>query len=96
MRKLRISLAAAIFLALPACLAASEGLDVPEALKKTVSLDGLTGIRLFFARVYNENAWLYAVYCTAMMAVVGMVIAFVTDLILKAIGMEVHKIEHRE
>ena len=96
MWKLRISLAAVILLAVAGLLAASEGLDVPEALEKTVSLEGLTGLNLFFARAYNENSWLYAAYCTAMMAIVGMIIAFVTDLLLKAIGMEVHKIEHRE
>jgi len=28
--------------------------------------------------------------------VVGMAIALVTDVILKSIGMEVHKIEHKE
>ena len=96
MWKYRTGLAVAILLAIPTTLCASEGLDVPEALVKTISLDGLTGIRLFFARAYNENAWLYAVYCTATMAVVGMVIAFVTDLILKALGLEVHRIAHQE
>ncbi len=96
MRKLWIGLVAAAFVAAPALLAASEGLDVPEALKQTASLEGLSGIGLFFARAYNENSWLYAAYCTVTMAVVGMVIAFVTDLALKAVGMEVHKIEHRE
>jgi ABC-type phosphate/phosphonate transport system permease subunit len=96
MRKLCIGLAAVVLGAVPALLFATEGLDVPEALEKTVSQDGLTGISLFFARAYNENTWLYALYCTVTMAVVGMVIAFVTDLVLKAIGIEVHKIEHKE
>jgi hypothetical protein len=81
---------------IPAFLRAAEGLDVPEALDKIVSLEGLTGFNLFFARAYNGNPWLYALYCTVTMAVVGMAIAFVTDRILKAIGMEVHRIEHKE
>jgi hypothetical protein len=96
MWKFRNGLAAAILLAIPALLAASEGLEVPEALEKTVPLEGLTGISFFFAQAYNDNAWLYAGYCTATMAAVGVIIALVTDMILKVIGMEVHKIEHRE
>jgi hypothetical protein len=96
MRRLLLCLTAAVLFALPTRLTASEGLDVPEALQNTVSEDGLTGISLFFARAYNENPWLYAFYCTAVMAVVGVVIAFATDFILKAIGMEVHKIKHKE
>lgn len=96
MRKVRTALTAAVFLGVPALVAASEGLDVPDALERTVSLEGLSGISFFFARAYNENAWLYAAYCAGTMAVVGMLIAVVTDVLLKAIGMEVHKIEHKE
>jgi hypothetical protein len=75
---------------------ASEGLDVPEALEKKVPLENLSGVSLFFAKTYNENLWLYAIYCTVLMAAVGMVIALGTDVILKSIGMDVHKIEHKE
>ena len=96
MRRLHLCLAAAVLLAAPALLVANEGLHVPEALRKTVSEEGLSGISLFFARAYNENSWLYAFYCTATIAIVGIVIAFVTDLMLKAIGLEVHKIQHKE
>jgi len=77
-------------------LAGGEGLDIPEALDKKVPLEGLSGISLFFARTYNENLWLYAIYCTILMAVLGMVIAFSVDFILSALGMEVDKIEHKE
>ncbi|MBI5526458.1 MAG: hypothetical protein HY897_08990 [Deltaproteobacteria bacterium] len=76
--------------------AASEGLDVPEALERKVPLDGLTGLSRFFASTYNDNLTLYAVICTVIMAIVGIVIAYGTDVILKAMGMEVHKIEHKE
>jgi Na+/glutamate symporter len=78
------------------CFAGGEGLDMPEALDQKVPLEGLTGVSLFFARTYNENLLLYAVYCTLLMAVVGVVIAYVTDIILKTFGMEVHKISHKE
>jgi hypothetical protein len=96
MWKFRGGVAVLIFLAIPAVLTANEGPDVPEALEKTVSLEGLSGLNLFVAQAYNENAWLYAVYCTAAMGVVGMVIAFLADVILKVMGMQVGKIEHRE
>ncbi|MBI5115408.1 hypothetical protein HZA56_02945 [Candidatus Poribacteria bacterium] len=87
---------ALIFQLFAKLVAASEGLDVPEALEKKVPLENLSGISLFFAKTYNENLWLYAIYCTVLMATVGMVIALGTDVILKAIGMDVHKIEHKE
>ena len=83
-------------LTLPTLLWAGEGLDVPEAMEKKVPLTGLSGMNLFFAKAYNENLWMYALYCTVLMGVVGMAIALVTDVILKSIGMEVHKIEHKE
>ena len=67
-----------------------------EALEKKVDLTKLTGINYFFASWYNDNMWLYAIMVTALMGVIGMLIALVTDIILKMIGMEVHKIEHHE
>jgi ABC-type phosphate/phosphonate transport system permease subunit len=96
MRKLLVGLAVAALLSFPICVCADEGLAVPEALEKTISLDGLTGISLFFARAYQTSGWLYALYCTLTMGILGTVIAFVTDFLLQAIGMDVHKIEHRE
>ena len=75
---------------------ASEGLDIPEALERKVPLEGLGGLHLMFSRLYNENLWLYAIVCTVLMAVVGMAFAMVTDLILKSMGMEISKIEHKE
>jgi hypothetical protein len=82
---------------LPSLAAAGgEGLEVPEAVNKKVPLEGLSGINLWVSQLYNDNLWLYAVICTVAMGIVGVVIAFGTDLILKTLGMEVHKIEHKE
>jgi len=67
-----------------------------EALEKKVDLTKLTGINYFFASWYNDNMWLYALIVTLLMGVIGLLIALVTDIILKMIGMEVHKIEHHE
>jgi len=73
-----------------------EGLDIPEALDKKVPLEGLSGAQLFFSKIYNENLWLYAGLCVVLMAAVGGLIAVSTDVILKALGLEVEKIEHKE
>ena len=68
-----------------------------EALDKKIgNLDKLSGINYFFASWYNDNMWLYAIMVTALMGVIGLLIALVTDIILKMIGMEVHKMEHHE
>jgi len=67
-----------------------------EALQKKVDVAKLSGINYFFASWYNDNMWLYAIIVTVLMGVIGLLIALVTDIILKMIGMEVHKIEHHE
>ena len=96
MRPIRV-LVVAILAVLPSLASAGgEGLEVPEAMDKKVPLEGLSGINLWASQLYNDNLWLYAVVCTVVMGAVGVAIAFGTDLILKAIGMEVHKIEHKE
>ena len=82
---------------MPGALAwAGEGLDIPEELGKKVDLTKLTGLNYFFAHWYNDNIWLYAIVVTLLMGLLGLAIALVTDIILKMIGMEVHKIEHHE
>jgi hypothetical protein len=67
-----------------------------EALEKKIDVAKLSGLNYFFASWYNDNMWLYAIIVTALMGVIGLAIALVTDIILKMIGMEVHKIEHHE
>ena len=67
-----------------------------EALEKKVRLEGLSSLNYFFAKWYNDNLWIYATIVTVLMAVVGMLIALVTDIFLKAIGLQVSKIEHHE
>jgi len=67
-----------------------------EALNKKIDLAKLTGLNYFFASWYNDNMWLYAIMVTVIMGVIGLLIALVTDIILKMIGMEVHKMEHHE
>ena len=56
----------------------------------------LSGINLVIARMYNDDRVLYAAMVTIVMAVLGTVLAFLTDLVLKALGLEVSRISHRE
>lgn len=67
-----------------------------EPLDKKIDVTKLTGLNYFFASWYNDNMWLYAIIVTVLMGVIGLLIALVTDIILKMIGMEVHKMEHHE
>ncbi len=85
-----------LLLGAPALVWASEGLDIPEELGKKVDLANLSGINYFFAQWYNDNLWVYATIVTVLMGLLGFAIALVTDIILKMVGMEVHKIEHHE
>ena len=85
-----------LLLAVPTLVWASEGLDIPEELGKKVDLTNLGGINYFFAHWYNDNLWVYATIVTVLMGLLGFAIALVTDIILKMIGMEVHKMEHHE
>ena len=85
-----------LLLGVPALLWASEGLEVPEELGRKVDLTNLGGINHFFAQWYNDNLWVYATIVTVLMGLLGFGIALVTDVILKMMGMEIHKIEHHE
>jgi len=84
-----------ILLSVPSALVWAAA-EKAEALQKKVDVTKLSGINYFFGSWYNDNMWLYAIIVTVLMGVIGLLIALVTDVILKMIGMEVHKIEHHE
>lgn len=94
MKKLWVIIFNFFLLGLPTLVWAAA--EKAEALEKKVDVTKLSGINYFFASWYNDNMWLYAIIVTALMGAVGMLIAVVTDVFLKMIGMEVHKIEHHE
>jgi hypothetical protein len=97
LKRLWVILSNFLMLAVPGALAwGSEGLDIPKELGKKVSLENLGGIDYFFAHWYNDNLWVYAGIVTVLMGLLGLTIALVTDIFLKMIGMDVHKIEHHE
>ncbi len=84
-----------ILLSVPSALVWAAA-EKAEMLEKKVDVTKLSGLNFFFASWYNDNMWLYAIIVTVLMGVIGLMIALVTDIILKMIGMEVHKIEHHE
>ena len=96
MKRLWIIIFNLLLLGLPVWAWAGEGLDIPEELGNKVNLTNLSGINYFFAHWYNDNLWVYATVVTVLMGLLGLGIALVTDIILKMIGMEIHKIEHHE
>ncbi len=85
---LAIMLIAGIFIvgAMTPALASGDGHGDTEELKHEVDLEGKTGFILFMAETYNNNRLLYALLVTAVMAVMGTVVAQITELVLRLIG----------
>jgi hypothetical protein len=86
-----------LLLAIPTLVwAAAPGEKVPDMATRQVRVEGLSFLNAFFAGWYNDNKMVFAIIVTVLMGMVGGIIAFVTDIILKIIGMDVSKIEHHE
>jgi hypothetical protein len=84
-------------LALPSLVwAAGPGEKVPDMATRKVATAGLSAFNLFFAGWYNDNKWVFAIIVTVMMGLMGGIIAFVTDIFLKAAGLDVSKMDHHE
>lgn len=97
MKKLPALILNFLLLALPALVwAAGPGEKAPDMATRQVKVEGLSFINAFFAGWYNDNKMVFAIIVTVIMGLVGGIIAFVTDIILKFIGMDVSKIEHHE
>jgi ABC-type phosphate/phosphonate transport system permease subunit len=96
LKRLYVILCNLLLLGLPVLAWASGGGEKATQLQHKADLANLTGFNYLFAKWYNENIWLYALIVTVLMGVIGLLIALVTDVILKMVGMEVHKIEHHE
>jgi len=80
----------------PSLVWGAAGEKVPDFAARKVSLEGLGGLNYFFAHWYNDSKMVFAIIVTLIMGLVGVAIAAVTDVILKAVGMEVTKMEHHE
>jgi hypothetical protein len=66
--------------------ASGDGHGDTAELRHVVDLEGKTGFNLFMARIYNDNRLLYALFVTGVMAVMGIVVAKITGLVLRLIG----------
>jgi len=87
------SIVLCFFIYMPA-IANEEG--KVEALHKTIDVSKLSGINLFFANLYNDNLWLYAVVSILSMALLGIVLASVADFFFSKLGLSVGKMDHKE
>lgn len=76
--------------------AAEPGEKIPDMATRQVATVGLSAINMFFAGWYNDNKWVFAIIVTVIMGLIGGIIAFVTDIFLKAAGLDVSKMEHHE
>jgi ABC-type phosphate/phosphonate transport system permease subunit len=61
-----------------------------------VNTTNLSGIEYLIASIYNNNRLMYAIIVTVVMAILGTIMSYLTDLVLKALGLEVSRISHRE
>lgn len=86
---LAVVLAASIALAAVAAIAwAGGGEEETGKLEHVVSLEGKSGAMLLMAKWYNEDRLIYALVVTASMALLGIVVGQVTELVLRMIGIK--------
>jgi len=80
-----VILALMLAVVIPAAYAGGgHGEDV--AISETVDTAGKSGVGLFLANLYNDQRLLYALLVTGTMAVLGMFVAQVADLVLRVLG----------
>ncbi len=97
MKKLAALMLNFFLLAIPSLVwAAGAGKPPPDMAARQVKMAGLSAINAFFAGWYNDNKMVFAIIVTVVMGAVGGLLALITDIILKLIGMDVSKIEHHE
>ncbi|MEP0829157.1 MAG: hypothetical protein HRF51_11605 [bacterium] len=76
----------ASILLFPLILSAGDDHEEGGDLDYVVPTDNLSGLSLFLADLYNEHRLLYALIVTATMALLGILVALVTDYLLRLIG----------
>ena len=84
-RKLMVVLLCCLIL-LPITLLAGGGHGEDEEVSRVISTEGKSGISLFFVTMYNDHRLIFALMVTAIMAILGMAVATVTDVFLRAVG----------
>jgi hypothetical protein len=66
------------------------------ALQKKIDVSTFHGLSLWLTTIYNDERMLFAIIVTLTMAFIGITLAFITDILLKFLGLEVTKIKHLE
>ena len=72
------------------------GVEKEGNLTTKVDIANLSGFNLWIVNLYNDERLVFAILVTVVMAVVGMTVAILADVVLKLFGLEVSKIEHHE
>ena len=85
-----------IFISAILVLNAGELRQEDITIAANASTDGLSGISLWLVNLYNEQRVLFSIVTLFTMGIVGIGIAFITEIFLEMFGMEVTKIEHNE
>lgn len=67
-----------------------------QAIQKKIDVTKLHSLSLWLTNLYNDERMMFAIVVTLSMALIGITIAFVADIILKIFGLEVTKIKHLE
>ncbi len=81
-----IILGSVILINVTALPAAAGEHDEEGELEHAVTTDGKTGINLILAQLYNEDRLMYSLVVTLTMAILGIVVAQVTEWLLKLVG----------
>ncbi len=63
---------------------AGGGGEPAEELEKTVDTQGLEGLTLFVANLYNDDRLFFALLVVGTMVALGIIVSFGTDLIFRA------------
>ncbi len=66
------------------------------SLNEKVGTKNLSGVNLWIVELYNNDRFMYAVVVVLVMAALGSIMAFGTDLVLKHFGINVSRISHSE
>lgn len=70
-----------------------EGGSISESLPLPADVSGISA---WIINLYNSNKVLFALCVTITMAIVGLILASLTELILRMLGLKVSKISHHE
>ena len=85
-----------LFLLIAAYVSYSSGTGAEGSLNHKASTNGLNGFDLYVVNLYNHHRLMLAILTTLIMGIVGIVISFISDYIMKLFGFKISRMEHRE